>query len=88
MNAIHTAHQSFQAQILQHQQWLHALLVPSVELGRGQPKHHLRAAKFGLAQQVRGCVGRASLHKLYFSMFASDLLSNAYVTYARLRYLI
>ena len=47
----------------------------------------LHVVRFGLAQQVRGCVGRASLHKLYFSMFTSDLLGKALVTYARLRYL-
>ena len=57
-------------------------------MGRGRPIDRLRVAKFGLAQQVRGCVGRASLHKLYFSMITSDLLDKAHVTYARLRYLI
>ena len=49
--------------------------------------NRLRVARFGLAQQERGCVGRASLHKLYFSMIASDLLGKALVTYARMRYL-
>ena len=47
----------------------------------------LHVARFGLARQERGCVGRASLHKLYFSMIASDLLGKALVTYARMRYL-
>ena len=50
-------------------------------------KDRLHVARFGLAQQERGCVGRASLHKLYFSMIASDLLGKALVTYARMRYL-
>jgi hypothetical protein len=50
-------------------------------------KDRLHAVRFGPAQQERGCVGRASLHKLYFSMFTSDLLGKALVTYARLRYL-
>ena len=49
--------------------------------------HRLHVARFGLAQQVQGCVARASLHKLYFSMIASDLLGKALVTYARMRYL-
>ena len=49
--------------------------------------HRLHVARFGLAQQERGCVGRASLHKLYFSMITSDLLGKALVTYARMRYL-
>lgn len=47
----------------------------------------LHVARFGLAQQERGYVGRASLHKLYFSMIAGDLLVKALVTYARMRYL-
>ena len=47
----------------------------------------LHVARFGLAQREQGCVGRASLHKLYFSMIASDLLGKALVTYARMRYL-
>lgn len=49
--------------------------------------NRLRVARLGLAQQERGYVGRASLHKLYFSMIASDLLGKALVTYARMRYL-